>query len=803
MTATHRRRRCPGPWLLIPALAFLVHCGGGGLHVGKNAVDASPNHAADGPGQDRSDTGADVSPDASPDASPDLATDGSPDGGLERATDRGLDQASDSGVDQTADPGLDTAFGLDLGGTDAERPDAALVEVPPSETGTLKLFAGQLGGTGDRDGIGTTARFNFPWDVTTDGRGTLFVADYYNHSIRKVDIATREVTTLAGSLEESGSRDGIGNAARFSEPTGITYDGDGNLFVTDGFNFTIRKVVIATGAVTTVAGTARTSGYVDGIGTSARFVFPTGVASDGTGNLFVADSGNSTLRKIVVATGEVTTLAGSADKHVATDGVGSAAHFDGLGKVACDRAGNVFVADSGANTIRKVVVATGAVTTLAGGGPYHGNGDGTGTLAYFDWPNGVTYDGAGNLFVTDGGTRTIRQVNIATGVVTTLAGSIGQSGSTDGIGTAARFSDPAGVTSDGAGKLFVAEVSNNCIRQIDVATGTVTTLAGTAPALGSADGVGDEARFASPRGMASDGTGNLFVADQKNHTIRRLRVATAEATTLAGSPGASGASDGVGAAARFNVPTGVASDRKGNLFVADTESSTIRKIVVDTATVTTLAGAPGVSDYKDGKGSEARFKRPTSLAYDGAGNLFVVDETVQNIRKVDIVTGVVTTFAGSALSPTSSDGARLSILFERPTGLASDGAGNLFVADEGEGTIHKCELATGAGATLAGSAGNRGFVDGKGAAARFTGLADMVTDSAGNLYISDYPNHAIRKLVIATGTVTTPVGSPGGLGVMLGPLPAQLNTPAGLVFEPGAGLFIADAEEDAILLAQF
>jgi len=318
------------------------------------------------------------------------------------------------------------------------------------------------------------------------------------------------VTTLAGT-GSSGSANGTGTSASFNNPRGITTDGT-NLYVADQGNHLIRKIVISTGAVTTVAGTG-SSGSANGTGTSASFYNPRGITTDGT-NLYVADQGNHLIRKIVISTGAVTTVAGTGSSGSA-NGTGTSASFYNPIGITTDGT-NLYVEDYTNHLIRKIVISTGAVTTVAGTGS-SGSANGTGTSASFYNPIGITTDGT-NLYVADGSNHLIRKIVISTGAVTTLAGT-GSSGSANGTGTSASFNNPKGITTDGT-NLYVADYTNHLIRKIVISTGAVTTVAGTGSS-GSANGTGTSASFYNPIGITTDGT-NLYVANYTNHLIRKI-----------------------------------------------------------------------------------------------------------------------------------------------------------------------------------------------------------------------------------------------------------------------------------------
>jgi len=277
-------------------------------------------------------------------------------------------------------------------------------------------------------------------------------------SIQGVELSlSTAVTTVAGT-GSSGSANGTGTSASFNDPSGITTDGT-NLYVTDLVNHLIRKIVISTGAVTTVAGTG-SSGSANGTGTSASFNGPSGITTDGT-NLYLADFNNHLIRKIVISTGAVTTVAGTGSSGSA-NGTGTSASFNLPYGITTDGT-NLYVVDTSNHLIRKIVISTGAVTTVAGTGS-SGSANGTGTSASFYYPGGITTDGT-NLYVGDGNNHLIRKIVISTGAVTTVAGT-GSSGSANGTGTSASFNNPVGITTDGT-NLYVEDYNNHLIRKIE------------------------------------------------------------------------------------------------------------------------------------------------------------------------------------------------------------------------------------------------------------------------------------------------------------------------------------------------
>jgi len=631
--------------------------------------------------------------------------------------------------------------------------------------GTTTFLAG-ASESGYADGIGAAARFDGCAGIAVDRAGNVFVADTGNYLVRRI-APDGQVSTVAGRRGGHGWDDGPGTTASFYSLEGLAIDGAGNLYVLDGAQ-TVRKIT-PEGVVSTLAGSPLATGNADGQGATARFYNPDGIAADASGNVYVADTWNNTIR-VVSPSGLVRTLAGAAGVEGSGDGTGSGATFARPRALAVDAAGTVYVADTG-NDLVRAVAPGGEVTTLAGQKFDFRRINGELASARFSGPYAIAVDAAGVAHVLDstgpyrtlvrkagvihgrptvpstathtvtasnsaGSTQATVEIQIQPADVLTFAGAAGRAGSADGLGAGARFASPADVAVDGAGNAFVVEYLGQKIRKI-TSSGEVTTLAG-ADSSGSADGVGSAARFSYPTGVAVDAAGNVFVADSGNSTIRRV-APDGTVTTVAGSPGLTGAVDGVAADARFNNPSDVAVDSLGNVFVADTGNSTIRVITPD-GVVSTLAGAATSSGFQDGTGAGARFFGPRGVAVGPGGSIYVADAWNRVIRIVSPA-GVVTTLAGLAGASGTTDGLGSAARFGTPSRLAVDADGNVWVPDESNCRIRSItpdglvSTYTGAGC---------GHADGSRAHARFSEPSGIGITPAGELLVADSSNHVIR-----------------------------------------------------------
>jgi sugar lactone lactonase YvrE len=592
---------------------------------------------------------------------------------------------------------------------------------------------------------------------------------------------------LASSNLLSGSSQTLLVTTPFSNDTvnvtDVVTDAAGNKYISDNRALCIRKItpsglvsILAGGAPPVASGPNGPS--IDGPGNQARFGAPLGLAIDAAGNIYVADAGLNRVRKIT-PDGFVSTIGGSGP----TFGSGSAGFQDGSlpnskfnqpFDVAVDASGNVYVADGGNNRIR--IISGFSISTFAGDGT-QGALDGPASSASFQFPTGVAVDPSGNIIVSDFGNNRIRKITQSR-VVSTLAGSV--KGSSDGAGAAAQFNAPNHLTTDVAGNVFVADESNFRIRKITPA-GIVSTFAGRG-IPGFLDGSAANALFADPSGVAVDALGHVFVTDA--HKVREISLSAAAGVyTIAGN-GTAGLTDGTGAAALFNSPTGLVINAAGNILVADATNQKIRLMTPD-GNVSTLAGSIG--GFRDGTLTTARFNAPTSLAVDPAGNIYVADQINQRIRKITPA-GAVSTIAGDGTRG-YVEGPGAGAEFRYPTSVAADASGNVYVADVENFCIRKISPA-GVVSTLAGS-GAAGFADNTGAAAKFAFPQGIAMDASGNIIVADKNNHRIRK-VSPAGVVTTIAGTGKPGYADGGGTTAQFSSPIAVSVDAAGNILVTD-----------
>lgn len=627
---------------------------------------------------------------------------------------------------------------------------------PPAYVVTT--FAG-TSSVGAVDGTGPSARFHRPQGVAVDAAGNTYVADSDNATVRKITSAG-VVTTLAGVAGQPGADDGLASAARFNFPASLVCDSAGNLFVADANNHAIRRVT-PTGEVSTYAGTIGTAGADDGPRLTARFHRPEGLALDAVGNLYVADAGNHTLRKIA-PDGSVTTIAGAASQPGSVDGPAAAARFNRPFRLTLDRAGNLYISEAGNYDIRQLS-PSGDVSTV-----YHARYASLyGSIAYHNAPAGLVVTTSGRLLFADSFTDTINELLLPADESRVIAGQENSWGDTDGAALSARFNEPNALAIDAAGNLVIAELGNNTVRRLDPA-GTVTTLAGLgySAARGAVDGSGSGARFEESLRLTVASDGTLYVADSLNRNIRTI-AATGTVSTLSGAE----------APYDFFNPLAVVAGPSA-LYVADYSS-----ILQASNTLTVIAGIYSMIGRN--------FFYPVALTLAENGDLFTADYNSSVKRVYRSPNGwSYEDFAGTSWTTGSDDGIGAAAQFRFPRAIVAASSGELYVADTGNHTIRKI-AADRTVTTVAGQAGSIGSTDGSATTARFNSPEGIARDATGNLFVADRYNHTIRK-VTPDGTVSTVVGVAGLIGQIdgLGP-DARLYYPQSIAVDESGNLYIA------------
>jgi DNA-binding beta-propeller fold protein YncE len=632
-----------------------------------------------------------------------------------------------------------------------------------AETGIITTVAGN--GTKNFRGDGgpaLAASLGSPSGVAIDRLGNILIADINNSRVRLVDSVTGIITTIAGNGNQLFGGDGGPAINAGLTPFGIAVDVTGNIFIADFLNSRIRRVD-RSGIITTVAGNGNIGFSGDGgPATSANLTGPSDVALDAAGNIFIADAGNHRVRRVDIRTGIITTIAGSGIQGFSGDGGrATGANLSAPFGISIDGAGNLFIADTGNSRVRRVDARTGIITTFAGSGIIDFSGDGgPATFAGLAGLAGLTVDGLGNLFIVDTLNNRIRRVDARAGTINTMAGNGIDPVGDNGPALEAGLFSPRGITLDRNGNIFVADALNNRVRRIEATSNIITTVAGGAKIGTDMNNVpATETVIISPQNVAVDNQGNLFIADALTNRIRRVDGRTSIITTVAGTGNSGFSGDGgpaVNASLMLSVFSlvgncGLAVDDAGNIFFTDTFNNRVRRVDVRTGIITTVVGNGNAGFSGDGglatnaSISIADIFVSGGIALDRLGNLFIADTNNHRIRRIDGRTGIITTVVGNGTPGFSGDGGpAINAALLRPITITLDRAGNLFLVDVNN-VVRRVEAISGRITTIAGNQ-TVGF-NGDGRPATQASLRfpyGLAIDGAGNLLISDSDNDVIR-----------------------------------------------------------
>lgn len=666
--------------------------------------------------------------------------------------------------------------------------------------GDISLFAGG----GARDGsAATSALLNYPHTLVFDAAGNKYFTEFYNHRVRRVDAITGIISTVAGIGRAGFSGDGaLATLARINGPTGIDIDSSGNIYFADTFNRRVRRIDNATGVITTVAGTGNlfpSSSCAGGTATSENLFNPVGVTIDSSDDILVAIQNGNRVCKIDDSTLAITLVAGTGGFSSGGDGgAATAASFRGTNFMVFDSLNNLYISELNGHRIRKVDAITGNISTYAGTGTQGFSGDtGLATAAQLSTPGGMVVDSSDHLFVVDGGNNRIRRIDAGTGIITTVAGtgSTGFSGDS-GLATGANLT-AVGLGIDSSDHLYIGDFGNDRIRKVDAGTNIITTVAGSGNGDGSLPL--DMTLDAQGTGLDIDLNGNIYIAD--GSLIRRINASNQTLTTIAGTGGAGYSGDGGPALSAQVNAADIAVDTQGHVYFSDVTAHVIRKVDMQTGIITTVAGTgsacPGASTDPCGDAglaTAAQLDFPNGVEVDTAGNIYIADGSNNRIRKVDAVTGIITTVAGTGTSGFLGDGgSALAARLAFPFAVRVDSSNNIFIADFSNQRIRKVDAATGNIETIAGN-GTAAFA-GDGGLATSASLSSPVyvhIDALGDVFISDRGNQRIRKVDTTTGLISTfagigaPAGSPfsgGSSGDGGSATLAEINFPRGLAFD--------------------
>ncbi len=611
---------------------------------------------------------------------------------------------------------------------------------------------------GENTGNNVSAIFGInPFSMVPDNKGNVYIADASNHLIHKLNIASGILTVVAGNGSYGYSGDGgMATDAQLNYPVALALDKYNNLYVADESDQCVREINYSTGIISTVSG----NGYWgfsgdNGPATAANLNSPVAIAFDTANNLYISDYNNNRIRKVSASNGIINTLAGTDSTGYNGDNIpATSAWLHSPAGITLDKAGNIYFVDQNNCRIRMIKASNNTIYTLSGGKAGFSGDGGPATKAQFWYPLGIAVDASGNVYIADTYENRVRKITISTDTIRTICGTGNGIFSGDGgPASSANLFQPHYLSFDASGNLYIADMGNNRIRELLASNNTITTLAGDGmPGYNGNNISATTSQLSNPTYTASDDSGNIYIADNGNNMIREINYRTGNILKIAGNGiGGFSGDEGPAGKAQLSGPNGIAINDTGNIFVADEYNNRIREINASTNTIATMAGIGNAGYSGDGGlAKSAEFYNPVDIAFDTSGDMFIADMINNRIREINATTHRVKTVAGNGYNAknygggfSGDGGAAVSAELYQPQGVVVDKSNTyLYIADTWNDRIRRVNLKTGIITTVAGN-GTYGYTgDGGPASSAELGIPTSVAlDANGNLYIADFYNN--------------------------------------------------------------